>query len=250
MVNKDLVKFRFKKSIETYDESALIQKEMAHSLIEKILADCGDSFDKVFEFGAGTGFLSKNILSRINFNEYYANDIIEESELCIKNIINNVNFVAGDIEKIKIDNKFDLVVANAVMQWICDPDELLLKINGNLNKGGYFAFTTFGDRNYKEIKETTGVSLDYLKSETLKEKCSLNFEIICFEENIQTLCFDSPLEVLKHIKYSGTNGIKTLNWTTSKLKHFESYYRDCFGINDKVTLTYNPVYMILKTKQY
>lgn len=248
MINKNLVKFRFQKSISTYDDSAVIQKEMAHSLIDKILSNCGDSFDKVFEFGAGTGFLSKNILNKITFKEYYANDIIEESEFCIKNIIDNVNFVAGDIEKIELNNNFDLIVANAVMQWITDIDELLIKIRKNLNDDGYFAFTTFGEQNYKEIKETTGVGLNYLKSETLKEKCESDFEILCFEENMQTLYFNTPLEVLKHIKYSGTNGLKSLNWSVKKLREFDKYYRESFGINSKVTLTYNPVYMILKAK--
>lgn len=251
MINKDLVKFRFKKSIHTYDNSAVIQKEMAHLLIDKILNCCGKSFDKIFEFGAGTGFLSKNILNVISFNEYYANDIIAESEFCIKNIINDVKFVAGDVEKIELEEKFDMIVSNAVMQWITDTDEFLIKIRQSLKDGGCFAFTTFGEQNFKEIKETTGVSLNYLKSETLKEKCAHNFEIMCFEENIQTLCFDSPIEVLKHIKYSGTNGIKTQNWTPSKLKHFDEYYRQIFGIHgvkDQVTLTYNPIYVILKAK--
>lgn len=246
MINKNLIKYRFKKSITTYDESAVIQKEMADVLVDKILTKCGNSFNKIFEFGAGTGFLSKNILDKITFTEYYANDIIEESEYCIKNIINNANFLAGDVEKIDINYKFDLILANAVMQWITDTDEFLLKISKCLEDNGYFAFTTFGEQNFKEIKEITGVSLDYLKAETLKEKCACNFDILYFEENIQTLCFDSPLEVLKHIKYSGTNGIKTQNWTTSKLKHFESYYKECFGMHDKVTLTYNPIYIILK----
>ena len=97
MLNKDLVKFRFQKSIDTYDNSAVIQKEMAYNLIDKILNYCGKDFHKIFEFGAGTGFLSKNILDRIFYNEYYANDIIEESEFCIKNIINDVKFLAGDL---------------------------------------------------------------------------------------------------------------------------------------------------------
>ena len=248
MINKDLVKFIFQKIINTYDNCAVIQKEMAHLLIEKILANCGNSFDKVFEFGAGTGFLSKNMLNRISFKEYCANDIIEESEFCIKNIINDAKFMAGDIEKINLEEKFDLIVSNAVMQWITDIDELLLKIHRNLTDKGFFAFTTFGEQNFKEIKETTGVSLNYLKTETLKQKCAHKFEITEFEENIQTLCFDSPLDVLKHIKYSGTNGIKTQNWTPSKLKKFDEYYRQSFGINNRVTLTYNPVYVILKTK--
>ena len=205
MINKDLVKFRFNKSTKTYDDSAIIQKEMAKKLIDDTLNFCGNNFPKVFEFGVGTGFLSKNILNKINFEEYYANDIIEESEYCIKNIINSAKFISGDIEKIDIKEKFDLIISNAVLQWICDIDELLLKIKNNLNDNGYFIFTTFGEQNYKEIKETTGVSLDYLKTTTLREKCQKDFEIIYIAENIQMLYFDNAIDVLKHIKYSGTN---------------------------------------------
>ena len=200
MINKELIKFRFNKSVKTYNETAIIQKEMAKKLTDKTISFCGNSFDKVFEFGAGTGFLSQNIVNQIKFNEYYANDIIEESEYCIKNIINTAKFLSGDIEKIDITEKFDLVVSNAVVQWVHDLDELLNKIRTNLSDGGYFAFTTFGEQNYHEIRETTGVSLDYLKTETLKEKCNAKFEIVSFEENVQTLFFDTPLEVLKHIK--------------------------------------------------
>ncbi len=248
MINKDLVKFRFKKTIRTYDSSAVIQKDMAFRLIEKILEYCGNNFHKVFEFGAGTGLLSKNIYGKINFDEYYANDIIEESEFCIKNIIKDVKFLAGDIERIELEENFDLILSNAVMQWIYDTDELLLKIRKNIKDDGYFAFTTFGEKNYEEIRQTTGVSLNYLKAETLKEKCSRFFEIVNFEENLQTLYFDTPLDVLKHIKYSGTNAIKTLNWTVSKLKTFDEYYKKNFSSGCKVTLTYNPIFVVLKAK--
>ncbi len=248
MLNKELVKLRFKKSIETYNESAAVQKEMAQSLINKILTNCGSDFAKVFEFGVGTGFLSKKILEKIKFQEYCANDIIEESEYCIKNIINNAKFLSGDIEKIDIKEKYDLIISNAVMQWICDTDELLLKIHTNLHKDGCFAFTTFGEQNFKEIKETTGVSLNYLKSETLKEKCEKHFEIVHFEESTQILFFETPLDVLKHIKFSGTNGIKKTNWTASKLRDFDKFYRKSFSTGNKVMLTYNPIYVVLKVK--
>lgn len=248
MINKNLVKLRFKNSIQTYDDTAIIQKEIAHVLIDKIIENCGNSFDNIFEFGAGTGFLSKNIIEKLHFKEYYANDIIEEAEYCIKNIIDDVKFLAGDIEKIEINKKFNLLVANAVIQWISNLNELFNKLYTNIENNGHFAFTTFGEQNFKEIKETTGVSLNYLKTETLKEKCSNHFEIIHFEEVIQTLYFSSPLDVLKHIKYSGTNGIKTLNWTQTKLKEFDKYYRENFGTNNQVMLTYNPIFVILKPK--
>lgn len=248
MINKELIKFRFNKSVKTYNETAIIQKEMAKKLTDKTISFCGNSFDKVFEFGAGTGFLSQNIVNQIKFNEYYANDIIEESEYCIKNIINTAKFLSGDIEKIDITEKFDLVVSNAVVQWVHDLDELLNKIRTNLSDGGYFAFTTFGEQNYHEIRETTGVSLDYLKTETLKEKCNAKFEIVSFEENVQTLFFDTPLEVLKHIKNSGTNSIKSTNWTMTKLKAFDDFYRKSFSSCNKVILTYHPIFVILKAK--
>lgn len=248
LINKDLVKYRFSKSLNSYDNTAVVQKEMATLLIDKILTNCGKNFNKVFEFGVGTGFLSKNILDKITFEEYYANDIIEESEFCIKNIIDNAKFLAGDIEKIELNHKFDLVVSNAVMQWITDVDELLFKIKNCTTQNGFFAFTTFGEQNYKEIKETTGVSLNYLKSETLKEKCEKYFEIISYDENVQTLYFDTPLDVLKHIKQSGTNGIAATHWTVSKLKEFEKFYKENFSVANKVILTYNPVYVILKLK--
>lgn len=248
IINKNLVKDRFKKSIDTYDNSAMVQKDMAFSLIDKVLKYCGNDFDKIFEFGVGTGFLSKNILNQISFKEYYANDIIEESEFCIKNIINDAKFLPGDIEQIKIEQKFNLVLSNAVMQWITDTDELLHKIKQNLTQDGYFAFTTFGEQNYKEIKDTTGVSLNYLKAETLKDKCSQEFEIMSFEETVQTLYFDKPLDVLKHIKASGTNAIATSNWTLSKLKSFEEYYMKSFSAGVKVVLTYHPIYVVLRAK--
>lgn len=248
MINKDLVKIRFKKSIQTYDNSAVIQKEMARLLIDKILSNCGNSFAKIFEFGAGTGFLSKNILNSILYEEYFANDIIEESEFCIKNIIGNAKFFAGDIEKIEIHEKFNLIVANAVMQWIADADDFLSKIRDNLVRDGYFAFTTFGEQNFKEIKEITGISLNYLSSTDLKQKCLKNFEIVSFEENLKTLYFDTPTDVIKHIKYSGTNGIESQKWTPSKLRNFDECYRKNFSVNNKVLLTYNPIYVILKSK--
>lgn len=248
MINKNLVKQRFNKSSKTYNDSAIIQKEMAKKLVDEIVSNCDKNFETIFEFGAGTGFLSKKVLEKLNFKKYFANDIIEESEFCIKNIIENSIFLSGDIEKIKLEKTFDLVISNAVIQWINDLDALLSKIKNNLNPNGYFAFTTFGTQNYKEIRETTGVTLDYLKSETLKEKCMSEFEIVYFEEQTQTLFFDTPIEVLKHIKFSGTNSIKSLNWTKSKLKEFENFYKKTFNIQNKVMLTYHPIYVILKRK--
>lgn len=248
MANKSLIKLRFKKNLKTYDNSAVVQKNMARFLAGKISELCGKNFKRIFEFGVGTGFLTKDILEKINFEEYFANDIMEESEDFVKHIIRNVQFFAGDIESIKLENDFDLIVSNAVLQWIFDIDELLLKMKKSLKEDGYFAFTTFGQKNYTEIKETTGLSLTYLKSDTLRQKCEKYFDVLYFEEDISTLYFDSPIDVLKHIKGSGTNALSSQSWTFSKLKNFEKFYRLNFSENNKVKLTYNPIYVVLRVK--
>lgn len=248
MINKELVKLRFEKNLSTYDNSALVQRKMAGILVQKITALCGSRFSKIFEYGVGTGFLTRNILEKISFDDYCANDIMEESGDYVKRIIKNVKFLHGDIERIEPDDKYDLIVSNAVMQWVLDFDDVILKMKKHLNDGGCFAFTTFGEKNYYEIKETTGLSLNYLKVETLQQKCEKYFDILYLDEEIAKLYFDTPLDVLRHIKTSGTNGLKPLQWTFSKLKSFEKYYLENFKENDKVKLTYNPIFVVLRAK--
>ena len=248
MINKELVKSRFEKSIETYDESAIVQKAMAQELTEKICKYAGTNFTEIFEFGSGTGFLTTCLADKINFSNYYANDIVEKSENFVKNIIPESEFIPGDIEAVEIQKQYDLIVSNASMQWVTDIDSLLKKFRNILKPEGILAFTTFGEQNYKEIKDTTGLALNYLKTDTLTQLCESYFSIEYLEEKTEILLFDTPMDVLKHIKDSGTNGIQTINWTVKKLKDFEKFYSLKFSENNKVKLTYNPICVILKHK--
>lgn len=245
MIDKELVKSRFEKSIETYDKTAIVQKKMAEELTENICEYCGTDFQDIFEFGSGTGFLTNCINKNIKYKSYTANDIVEKSEKFIKEIIPTCKFIPGDIESIDIDAQFDLILSNASMQWIGNLDDLLLKFKKMLKPEGYFAFTTFGDQNFSEIKETTGLALNYLKTETFIQKIEKYFTISFIEERTTTILFDTPFDILKHIKNSGTNGIQTINWTVKKLRDFERYYSLRFSKNGKVRLTYNPIFVIL-----
>lgn len=248
MINKELVKSRFEKSLETYDEAAIVQKSMAEELTNQICKYCSANFEDIFEFGSGTGFLTDCISDKVKFNTYFANDIVEKSENFIKKIVPNCTFIQGDIETINIEKQFDLIISNASMQWVSNLDELLQKLNLMLKPDGTLAFTTFGEQNYKEIKDTTGLALNYLKTDTLIQMFENYFSIVYLEEKTETMLFDTPMDVLKHIKDSGTNGIQTINWTVKKLKDFDKFYSLKFSKLNKVKLTYNPIYVILKHK--
>lgn len=249
MINKELVRSRFEKSIQTYDKTAIVQKNMAEELAEKICQHCGKNFSDIFEFGSGTGFLTNCLAGKLNFSKYYANDIVEKSKGFVQNILPDSSFIPGDIETIELSTEFDLIVSNASMQWICDIDTLFNKLKSALKPDGVLAFTTFGEKNYREIKETTGLALNYLKTDTLAQLCEKYFKMEYLEEKTETLLFDSPMDILKHIKDSGTNGIQTINWTVKKLRDFERFYTLKFNENEKVRLTYNPIYVILKNNK-
>ena len=54
MINKELIKKSFRRSLNTYDQHALVQKQVCEHLAEMILK-ITNSFGKVLEIGAGTG---------------------------------------------------------------------------------------------------------------------------------------------------------------------------------------------------
>ena len=67
-----------------------------------------------------------------------------------------------------------------------------------------------------------------------------------YQDEIIKLNFESPIDVLKHIKFTGTNALTEYRWSKSGLKNFESQYKRFYTSSEGVYLTYHPVYVILE----
>jgi malonyl-CoA O-methyltransferase len=244
--NKSFIKHRFNKNIKTYDQHAFVQKNTASELIGMLIENCGKNFGDIYEIGCGTGILTRQIVEKLNFNKLYANDIVESCEEFVKNLSDKITFIAGDAETMQIDKKFDLIVSNAAFQWFSDFPTFLTKINSNLNDNGILAFASFGPENLYEISKITGCGLKYPSITEIETTAKSYFDcVISCSETIEVI-FDSPLDVLKHIKYSGTNGLATKHWVKKNLVEFEQNYRELFSVQDGVHLTHNPIWFILK----
>lgn len=241
MTDKKLVTERFSKNFKTYDDNAFVQNIMAFNLIKVVPYN---KFGSIFEVGCGTGTLTKYIDRFFLYDSYTANDIVKESEFYIKNIIKNGSFVCGDIEEIKINEKFDLIISNACLQWCNDIDKTVTKLAGLLNKNGILAFSVFGNKNLCEIKKIFNVSLQYFDIKKLK--ISDDLKTIYAGEEIKKIYFDSPIEILKHFKLTGVNAVSKTNFTKTKLKEFETGYKKLFCRNGKCYITYNPSYVVLQ----
>ena len=240
MIDKSLVKKRFKKSLKTYDENAIVQKKMAKELINLLPKK---EYNKIFEIGCATGILTKEIADRLIFSELYLNDIVEESKKYVQEIYKECNFIAGDIENIDLNKKYNLIISNACLQWCSNIEETLSELINALDDGGILAISVFGEDNLKEIKSIFNIGKEISSISSMENFLNTQKIIIKKEDKIK-IDFETPMEVLKHLKYTGTNAIKEIKLTKTKLKDFEQKYKENYTQNNKVYLTYNPIYII------
>lgn len=242
-MNKDLIKKRFTKKLDSYEESAKVQKQMAEKLLSYIPSE--RIFENILEIGCGTGLLTKLVQKSVKHNSYLANDIVESCAEYIERISPNIEFVSEDIEIFirKSERKFDLIVSNASLQWIENFEEFVKILISKLNPNGMLIFSTFGKENFREIYYVIGKTLSYYSKAELEELFR-DYEN-SVEEEIRVLAFKTPKDVLKHIQKTGVNAISSESWTKKDLADFEFGYTNfCSG---KPTLTYNPVYVVIKT---
>lgn len=240
MIDKSLVKKRFKKSLKTYDENAIVQKKMAKELISLLPKK---EYNKIFEIGCATGLLTKEIADKLIFSELYLNDIVEESKKYVQEIYKECNFIAGDIENIDLNKKYNLIISNACLQWCSNIEDTLSKLINALDDGGILAISIFGEDNLKETKSIFNIGNE-ISSISSMENFLNTQKIIAKKEDKIKIDFETPMEVLKHLKYTGTNAIKEIKLTKTKLKDFEQKYKENYTQNNKVYLTYNPIYII------
>lgn len=245
--NKDLVKLRFENSFPTYDSHALVQREMAQKLSEYILTHCGNEYKKVLEIGCGTGFFTRHIVEDMNIKKLLVNDISPEVIGYVEKITPYCNYLIGDMEHIIFENKFDIVASNAAFQWAEDLEAMIKRFYNVLKPNGVLAFTTFGERNFEQMTKISDRKLMYKSIDELADMFG-GFEIKIIKHEICEMEFNTPTDVLRHIKNIGANAIASEFWTKGALKDFEGKYREFFTTKNGVSLTYNPIYVVLKKK--
>jgi len=251
---KQLILNRFSKAQATYDANALAQREIASRLSELIFNSILTNYQckSLLEIGCGTGLLTRILLSRFDFEKVRLNDISDAFAPFFSDLKEQYDyrFYAEDAEKADFSGTYDLIASSSVFQWFDDVPAFLEKIKKHLLPDGLFAFSTFGQENVKEVKALTGNGLVYFSQKEWIEMLSVHFEILKTEESLMEILLDSPKEVLKHLKQTGVNAFKHEKkiWTPTKMSWFDAAYRNLFSIGEQVTLTYHPLYFIVRLK--
>ena len=239
MIEKERVKRNFEKRIDSYEKSANVQKKMAKKLVSFLNEK---EYPSILEIGSYSGVLTSEINKNIKYRSYLALDVVEKSGEYLEKIDKNIRFINSDIEVFETKEKFDLIVSNAALQWCSDFSGVIKKLSGFLNPDGILAVSIFSDENLKEIKTVFGVSLEYpLKSDILKLFSS---ESLVEEEKIQ-IKFDTPLEVMRHLKNTGVNSLGKVCLPVGEMRKNLKRLEQEFGN----TLTYTPIYIAGRIKK-
>ncbi len=249
-IDKTLLQKRFCQATSTYDQHALVQQNMAKKLVSMALNILPKQQETALELGCGTGLLTKEIHKHFSYKKYTANDLVCKVENKIKNIIASkqncqFQFIQGDAEHITIEDKQDVIWSGATIQWIQDLEAFFFKISQTLKPGGYFILSSFDTDNFKEIKTLTGKGIEYLSMQEVILKASRFFTIKDQLSWYEKLYFNSPLNVLKHMRLTGVNAISSTRWNKSDLENFTNGYQ-IYKTNKGFPLTYNPFILILQ----
>lgn len=251
-IDKELLQKRFRSACKTYNNHAVVQKEMAFELVNIAQKYIQPEQNRMLELGCGTGLLTKEIVRHFSSNEYIANDLVLEVERNIRTIIYRSNvgefdFIQGDAEKLCLNQKHDVIWSGATLQWIEDLDTFFFRMSQLLTDGGFFALSSFEVDNFNEVKTTTGKGIDYKTLQDVVMRASNHFKVL--ESNLwhQKIWFTHPKEVLKHIRYTGVNALCAAKWGKTDLERFIIDYQ-LFKQEKGYPLTYHPFVLVLQKR--
>jgi len=248
---KQNIKTRFKKALNTYDSNAFAQKKISLKLFDLIKDFSDKTKGNFFEIGCGTGFLTKKIFSELKPTISYVNDLLQECyDFFISEIENkqNIIFLKGNAEEINFPTDIDFIISGSTFQWFENPENFFRKSYNSLNENGLLIFNSFSPDNLKQIKELTAAGLSYFSKAEILNFSENYFDLLIVENETINLEFNSPFDVLRHLKLTGVNSFSSGLKTKNAIKIFEQEYYSKFKTENGVGLTYSPVYFVMRRK--
>lgn len=250
-IDKSHVALRFAQAGQSYTQHAVVQKQIARQLFELIEKYCPQHVSTGFEIGCGSGNLSQLLIENLKMDHLVLNDLYPEIQQHFQ-FNQHIEYLIGDIEQLEFPQHLDLIASSSALQWVQRLDVIFQKAFRSLKPQANLCFSTFGQHNLQEIKALTGQGLDYLSIDDLQEKLLNNgFEILHISEQIESLNFAHPKQVLQHLKATGVTATAShFRWTKQTLVDFYAGYQQ-FSSQDALgksmyTLTYHPIYCITR----
>jgi malonyl-CoA O-methyltransferase len=154
-LDKALLRDAFNKAADSYDTHAVLQREVARRMVERLdyirLAPAD-----VLDIGSGTGYSAELLLGRYPEARVLGLDMAcQLLEHAVRREALRQRFVplCADMEAVPLaDHSVDMVFSSLALQWSDDPAVVFREIARVLKPGGLLMFATFGPDTLHELR--------------------------------------------------------------------------------------------------
>lgn len=240
---KDRVRAAFARAADTYDSAALIQRHVVSGLAREIAN--GPVPRSILELGCGTGNLTAELLARFPQVEVTALDFCGAMlDAARQKLGSRATWIEADAERFEPFDRqrFDLITSSGAFQWFEDLAAYLARVPQWLTPDGRLVFAIFGPGTFAELQSIWPAPLAagaFWSADQLHTCLTPYFRQVILDVATHRLAFPSLLEVLRHIRATGTGGAGSGRMVTSaELKRLDHEFRERFG---QIVLSYEVI---------
>jgi len=216
LVDKKDIATAFNRAVQTYDQQASLQREIADSLIQQVLQNIAAG--KILDAGCGTGYVARKLKQN---SQYHLTALDLSDNMLNQAEINHSahDYVQGDIEVLPFgDEAFDCVVSNLAMQWCHSLETAITEQLRVLKSGGQLYISTLIQPSLWELKKAWQTVddaqhvMDFISGEMLENylaqlELNPNVDHIVCHCYAKELMFDDILDLLKSLQNIGATAL-------------------------------------------
>lgn len=249
IIDKHRVAHRFESSQSTYKQAGEAQQKIAQTLnrlfLKATMADKDTPIEgSILEIGPGCGALTRLYAPRLLRGDINLWDI---ADIETSTYAPNAHFTQCDAEvaiRRRASRSLNYLFSSSTIQWFNSPASFLRECDRVLVPGGYLVLSTFVNDNLSEVSSIIGDKLNLPSAAGWQSMIPATFTLYICQASSMTLTFDSPREVIEHLRDTGVNALGGSSSRVSATRRLlKDYSRDA---NGKYPLTYRPIFIIAR----
>ena len=147
---------QFNRAAKTYDAAAVMQKQVAASLVAK--AQPASIPQHILDLGCGTGFVAGLAAKRWPDAHMAGLDASPAMLTQAQRRVPKLDVIEGDASQSVLPRRYDLIFSSMMLHWLINPAKHLRRWAGFLNPKGRLHVALLGADSFKEWRELCGVA--------------------------------------------------------------------------------------------